>query len=127
MKKILFVLMSLVSTLTMCVSCGSSKQEVLENRAEDFLNARVGDLVVVSSTSVDAVEAQLRNWGVQLEEKHDVIMVEVEGYNIYGGIVNKNYLVFFINEQPVDYADASNVNKMSVRSYIDNLRWMYGW
>ena len=119
--------MSFVTTLTMCVSCGFSKQEMLENRAEDFLNARVGDLVVVSSTSVDAVEAQLRNWGVQLEEKHDVIMVEVEGYNIYGGIVNKNYLVFFINEQPVDYADASNVNKMSVRSYIDNLRWMYGW
>ena len=54
-------------------------------------------------------------------------MVDVEGYNMFGSIITKSYLVFFINEQPVDYADASNANKLSVKTYFQTLEWMHGW
>ena len=81
----------------------------------------------ISSTSSDKIESLLISWGVTLEEKHDAIMLEVEGSNAYGGRVRKSYFVFFVNGNPIDYADAEDLNRVSIHQYITTMKQFRGW
>ena len=54
-------------------------------------------------------------------------MLEVEGSNAYGGRVRKSYCVFFVNGNPIDYADAEDLNRVSIHQYITTMKQFRGW
>ena len=94
-----FKFLVVLSVIIAFCSC-SSKESQLVERGQRFILNQLNDpssAKFISSTSSDKIESLLISWGVTLEEKHDAIMLEVEGSNAYGGRVRKSYCVFFVN------------------------------
>ena len=121
-----YTVLSIIIALCSC----TSKESQLVQRGKTFISNQLGnpsDISFISHTSNDNVEALLREWGVTLEEKHDAILIEVEGSNVYGGRVRKNYCVFFVNGNPIDYADSENLNRVSIHNYITTMKQFKGW
>ena len=121
-----YTVLSIIIALCSC----TSKESQLVQRGRTFISNQLGnpsDISFISHTSNDNVEALLREWGVTLEEKHDAILIEVEGSNVYGGRVRKNYCVFFVNGNPIDYADSENLNRVSIHNYITTMKQFRGW
>ena len=121
-----YTVLSIIIALCSC----TSKESQLVQRGKTFISNQLGnpsDISFISHTSNDNVEALLREWGVTLEEKHDAILIEVEGSNVYGGRVRKNYCVFFVNGNPIDYADSENLNRVSIHNYITTMKQFRGW
>ena len=121
-----YTVLSIIIALCSC----TSKESQLVQRGKTFISNQLGnpsDISFISHTSNDNVEALLREWGVTLEEKHDAILIEVEGSNVYGGRVRKNYCVFFVNGNPIDYADSENLNRVSIHDYITTMKQFKGW
>ena len=124
-----FKLYTVLSIIIALCSC-TSKESQLVQRGKTFISNQLGNpsgISFISHTSSDNVEALLREWGVTLEEKHDAILIEVEGSNVYGGRVRKNYCVFFVNGNPIDYADSENLNRVSIHNYITTMKQFSGW
>ena len=118
-----------LSVIIAFCSC-SSKESQLVERGQRFILNQLNDpssAKFISSTSSDKIESLLISWGVTLEEKHDAIMLEVEGSNAYGGRVRKSYCVFFVNGNPIDYADAEDLNRVSIHQYITTMKQFRGW
>lgn len=121
-----YTVLSIIIALCSC----TSKESQLVQRGKTFISNQLGnpsDISFISHSSNDNVEALLREWGVTLEEKHDAILIEVEGSNVYGGRVRKNYCVFFVNGNPIDYADSENLNRVSIHNYITTMKQFKGW
>lgn len=124
-----FKFLVVLSVIIAFCSC-SSKESQLVERGQRFILNQLNDpssAKFISSTSSDKIESLLISWGVTLEEKHDAIMLEVEGSNAYGGRVRKSYCVFFVNGNPIDYADAENLNRVSIHQYITTMKQFRGW
>lgn len=124
-----FKFLVVLSVIIAFCSC-SSKESQLVERGQRFILNQLNDpssAKFISSTSSDKIESLLISWGVTLEEKHDAIMLEVEGSNAYGGRVRKSYCVFFVNGNPIDYADAENLNRVSIHQYITAMKQFRGW
>ena len=124
-----FKFLVVLSVITAFCSC-SSKESQLVERGQRFILNQLNDpssAKFISSTSSDKIESLLISWGVTLEEKHDAIMLEVEGSNAYGGRVRKSYCVFFVNGNPIDYADAEDLNRVSIHQYITTMKQFRGW
>ncbi len=124
-----FKFLVVLSVIIAFCSC-SSKESQLVERGQRFILNQLNDpssAKFISSTSSDKIESLLISWGVTLEEKHDAIMLEVEGSNAYGGRVRKSYCVFFVNGNPIDYADAEDLNRVSIHQYITTMKQFRGW
>lgn len=124
-----FKFLVVLSVIIAFCSC-SSKESQLVERGQRFILNQLNDpssAKFISSTSSDKIESLLISWGVTLEEKHDAIMLEVEGSNAYGGKVRKSYCVFFVNGNPIDYADAEDLNRVSIHQYITTMKQFRGW
>lgn len=124
----LFLVLSVIIAFCSCTS--TSKESQLVERGQTFILNQLNNpstAKFLSYTPNDKVEALLRSWGVTLEEKHDVIMLEVEGSNAYGGRISKTYCVFFVNGNPIDYADADNINASNIHQYITTMKEFRGW
>ena len=124
-----FKFLVVLSVIIAFCSC-SSKESQLVERGQRFILNQLNDpssAKFISSTSSDKIESLLISWGVTLEEKHDAIMLEVEGSNAYGGRVRKSYCVFFVNGNPIDYADAEDLNRVSIHQYITTVKQFRGW
>lgn len=124
----LFFALAVIIAFSSCVF--ASKESQLVERGQTFLLNQLNNpstAKFLSYTPNDKVEELLISWGVTLEEKHDVIMLEVEGSNVYGGKISKTYCVFFVNGNPVDYADADNINASSIHQYITTMKQFRGW
>lgn len=124
-----FKFLVVLSVIIAFCSC-SSKESQLVERGQRFILNQLNDpssAKFISSTSSDKIESLLISWGVTLEEKHDAIMLEVEGSNAYGGRVRKSYCVFFVNGNPIDYADADDLNRVSIHQYITTMKQFRGW
>ena len=122
----LYVVLFMMIALCSC----TSKESQLLQRGQSYILNQLGNpstATFISHTSSDKVESLLREWGVTLEEKHDAILIEVEGSNAYGGRVRKNYCVFFVNGNPIDYADSENLNRVSIHNYITTMKQFSGW
>lgn len=121
-----YTVLSIIIALCSC----TSKESQLVQRGKTFISNQLGNpsgISFISHTPSDNVEALLREWGVTFEEKHDAILIEVEGSNVYGGRVRKNYCVFFVNGNPIDYADSENLNRVSIHNYITTMKQFKGW
>lgn len=124
-----FKFLVVLSVIIAFCSC-SSKESQLVERGQRFILNQLNDpssAKFISSTSSDKIESLLISWGVTLEEKHDAIMLEVEGSNAYGGRVRKSYCIFFVNGNPIDYADAEDLNRVSIHQYITTMKQFRGW
>lgn len=124
-----FKFLVVLSVIIAFCSC-SSKESQLVERGQRFILNQLNDpssAKFISSTSSDKIESLLISWGVTLEEKHDAIMLEVEGSNAYGGRVRKSYCVFFVNGNPIDYANAEDLNRVSIHQYITTMKQFRGW
>ena len=124
-----FKFLVVLSVIIAFCSC-SSKESQLVERGQRFILNQLNDpssAKFISSTSSDKIESLLISWGVTLEEKHDAIMLEVEGSNAYGGRVRKSYCVFFVNGNPIDYADAEDLSRVSIHQYITTMKQFRGW
>lgn len=124
-----FKFLVVLSVIIAFCSC-SSKESQLVERGQRFILNQLNDpssAKFISSTSSDKIESLLISWGATLEEKHDAIMLEVEGSNAYGGRVRKSYCVFFVNGNPIDYADAEDLNRVSIHQYITTMKQFRGW
>ena len=136
MKKNFSPLMLVIMiTLTTCIiasSCfnqTSSKEQLLLERGKQFILDKVrspSSTVFISSVSSEDTEKILTDWGVKLEDKHDVIMLEFETVNGFGGKVREMACIFFVNKNPIDYADASDVNQTYIHKYIETLKFLHG-
>ncbi len=118
-----------LSVIIAFCSCSSKESQLVERGQRFILNQlnNPSSAKFISSTSSDKIESLLISWGVTLEEKHDAIMLEVEGSNAYGGRVRKSYCVFFVNGNPIDYADAEDLNRVSIHQYITTMKQFRGW
>ena len=124
-----FKFLVVLSVIIAFCSCSSKESQLIE-RGQRFILNQLNDpssAKFISSTSSDKIESLLISWGVTLEEKHDAIMLEVEGSNAYGGRVRKSYCVFFVNGNPIDYADAEDLNRVSIHQYITTMKQFRGW
>lgn len=99
----------------------AGKEYVLSN-----LNAP-SSAVFLSHASSSKCRKVLEDWGITMEDRHDVITLEVEAENGFGGRIRKNFMVFFVNGNAVDMEDATEVNKTNVKVLINNLKENYGW
>ena len=124
-----FKFLVVLSVIIAFCSCSSKESQLVERGQRCILN-QLNDpssAKFISSTSSDKIESLLISWGVTLEEKHDAIMLEVEGSNAYGGRVRKSYCIFFVNGNPIDYADAEDLNRVSIHQYITTMKQFRGW
>ena len=119
-----FKFLVVLSVIIAFCSCSSKESQLVERGQRFILNQlnNPSSAKFISSTSSDKIESLLISWGVTLEEKHDAIMLEVEGSNAYGGRVRKSYCVFFVNGNPIDYADADDLNRVSIHQYITTMK-----
>lgn len=124
-----FKFLVVLSVIIAFCSCSSKESQLVERGQRFILNQlnNPSSAKFISSTSSDKIESLLISWGVTLEEKHDAIMLEVEGSNAYGGRVRKSYCVFFVNGNPIDYADAEDLNRVSIHQYITTMKQFRGW
>lgn len=124
-----FRLYAILSIIIAFCSC-TSKETQLVQRGKAFILDQVispSTTTFISHTSSDKIEALLCQWGVQLEEKHDALMIEIETTNGFGGRVRKNLCVFFVNGNPVEYADADDLNRVSIHQYITAMKDLGKW
>ena len=49
-------------------------------------------------------------------------MIEFETTNALGGRVRKNLCVFYVNGNPIDYADGDYINRANVHQYISIMK-----
>lgn len=104
-------------------STSISKEEQLLAQGKEFILRQVNSPSTTTFLSYnDKVEGLLREWGVTLEEKHDALMIEFETTNALGGRVRKNLCVFYVNGNPIDYADGDYINRANVHQYISIMK-----
>lgn len=100
-----------------------SKEQQLLEKGKEFVLRQVNSPSTTTFLSYnDKVEGLLREWGVTLEEKHDALMIEFETTNALGGRVRKNLCVFYVNGNPIDYADGDYINRANVHQYISIMK-----
>lgn len=100
----------------------SKEQQLLEKGKEYVLRQVYSPSTTTFLSYNDKVEGLLREWGVTLEEKHDALMIEFETTNALGGRVRKNLCIFYVNGNPVDYADGDYINRANVHQYISIMK-----
>ena len=125
MKPIINRLITGITLFVSCfiiASCGSTKEEQLIERGKEYISRHISSPTFVSTTPIDRTEALLKEWGVNLEDKHDALMIGFEATNLYGGRVHKNWCIFFVNGYPIDHADGDNINRVNVHHYISIMR-----
>ena len=129
MKKFIGRLIMLAAIFC-AISCGNTKENSLINKGEDFILDQVlspSSTIFLSTTPSDIVEDLFTQWGVEIEEKHDIIMIEFETANAIGGKVRKSYCIFFVDGEPIDFADSENINKTNVHKYISAIKMKSSW
>ena len=100
-----------------------SKEQQLLEKGKEYVLRQVNSPSTTTFLSYnDKVEGLLREWGVTLEEKHDALMIEFETTNALGGRVRKNLCIFYVNGNPIDYADGDYINKANVHQYISIMK-----
>lgn len=100
-----------------------SKEQQLLEKGKEFVLRQVNSPSTTTFLSYnDKVEGLLREWGVTLEEKHDALMIEFETTNALGGRVRKNLCIFYVNGNPIDYADGDYINRANVHQYISIMK-----
>lgn len=100
-----------------------SKEQQLLEKGKEYVLRQVNSPSTTTFLSYnDKVEGLLREWGVTLEEKHDALMIEFETTNALGGRVRKNLCVFYVNGNPIDYADGDYINRANVHQYISIMK-----
>lgn len=105
------------SAYSSSTSSYSTKQ--LLDRGQKFILRQVkSPSTTVFLSYNDNVESLLKEWGINFEKKHDALLIEFETTNGFGGRVRKSLCVFYVNGNPVDYADGDHINKVNAREYI---------
>lgn len=100
-----------------------SKEQQLLEKGKEYILRQVNSPSTTTFLSYnDKVEGLLREWGVTLEEKHDALMIEFETTNALGGRVRKNLCIFYVNGNPIDYADGDYINRANVHQYISIMK-----
>ena len=102
-----------------------SKEEKLIEKGKSFILRQLNSpstTTFLSTTPMDKTEELLIEWGVNMESKHDALMIGFETTNAYGGRIRKNWCIFFVNGIPIDYADGDNINRANVHQYISIMR-----
>lgn len=100
-----------------------SKEQQLLEKGKEYVLRQVNSPSTTTFLSYnDKVEGLLREWGVTLEEKHDALMIEFETTNALGGRVRKNLCIFYVNGNPIDYADGDYINRANVHQYISIMK-----
>lgn len=130
MKHIISILF--VTLLSCALSnCGTtmSKEEALLKAGQHYIldNLKSPSTAVFIShyTAQDTKQSFIDN-GIEFKPYQDVMMIEVEGTNGYGGRETVTYIVFYVDGKPISMMDARNVNKFNVREIFSTLR-IYGW
>lgn len=119
--------------LLLCVisGCGTtvSKEQALLKAGQQYIlnNLKSPSTAVFLShyTAQDTKQSFIDN-GIEFQPYQDVMMIEVEGTNGFGGRETATYIVFYVDGEPIDMMDASNVNKFNVREVFSALR-LNGW
>lgn len=100
-----------------------SKEQQLLEKGKEYVLRQVNSPSTTTFLSYnDNVEGLLSEWGVTLEEKHDALMIEFETTNALGGRVRKNLCIFYVNGNPIDYADGDYINRANVHQYISIMK-----
>ena len=108
-----------------CSNIFSSGDSGLEKAGQKYILQQLNSPSTanfLSYTSSSAVRKQVKSeWGIKLKDNCDIVMIEVEGTNGFGGRVRTTYAVFFKDGEPVDMVDADNLNKEKL---IRTLSWL---
>ena len=93
---------------------------------EDYIKEHLkspSSAIFHSYTTSRAVKKKIKaEWGMELPKNCDIVMMDVEAENGFGGRTRTTYAVFFKDKEPVDMIDADGLNKMklnTVLSWID--------
>lgn len=99
------------------------KEKQLLEKGKEFILRQVNSpSTTIFLSYSDEVKGILTEWGVKLEEKHDALLIEFETTNALGGRIRKSLCIFYLNGIPVDYADASDLNRATVHQYISIMK-----
>lgn len=66
-----------------------------------------------SSTVKETIE---ENWGIEFKDNCDIVLIEVEATNSFGGRERVEYAVFFKDGEPIDMIDADGLTKSKIQA-----------
>lgn len=56
------------------------------------------------------------NWGIELKDNCDIVLIEVEATNGFGGRERVEYAVFFKDGEPIDMINADGLTKSKIQA-----------
>ena len=130
MKHIISILF--VTLLSFALSsCGitMSKEDALLKAGQQYIlnNLRSPSTAVfISHYTAQDTKQSFIDSGIEFQPYQDVMMIEVEGTNGFGGRETVTYIVFYVDGEPIDMIDARNVNQFNVREVFSTLK-LNGW
>ena len=94
----------------------------LHQAGEDYILEHLkspSSAIFHSHTSSRTVKKKIKaDWGIELPKNCDIILIDVEAENGFGGRNRTTYAVFFKDKEPVDMIDADGLNKMKLNSVL---------
>lgn len=108
--------------LSKCMGCGESG---MRSDGRNYIRSIARDpssVEFVSYTSAREVRALLKEeWNIDLDDKYDIIIFDIEATNGFGGRNRESYAVFYVDGEPKKHMDASEINGMNIRTVIEYL------
>lgn len=116
---------SIVLILAICYGVFGNGSSGLEKAGQEYILQRLkspSTANFLSYTSSSTVKKYvLEEWDFNLKDNWDIVMIEVEATNGFGGRNRTTYAVFFKDGEPQDMLDADKLNKETLNRTLSFL------
>lgn len=103
--------------LSFCCSGNTLKSKGVEYVLDNLKSPSSADFLSYTD-SKDVRKLIKKEYNIKYDKDCDIIMLEVEATNGFGGRVRDTYIVLFKDGEAIDMCDASNVNINTIRTVL---------